>query len=153
MFTHFKAIALAAALALTASPAIAQTADPLALGAEDRAGIETAVWDYFHGQGMGDAARMNRAFLTEHAAMVGVRRNAEGEYVDSNEDMGAVIASWSRTQNPNGGSRDGEILSIDVVDGRLAVVLFRSTTRYYDALTLIKVDGAWRIVSKAFVTR
>ena len=35
---------------------------------------------------------------------------------------------------------------MNVVDDRLAVVLFRSTTRFYDALTLAKVNNEWKII-------
>ena len=65
--------------------------------------------------------------------------------------MTSVLNSWAANENPAGGDRDGEILSMDMVDGRLAVVLFRSTNRFYDALTLSKVNDEWKIIGKAFV--
>lgn len=119
---------------------------------EDKEAITTAVLDYFHGQGEGSRERLFRAFNAEHAAMVGVVRNDAGEEnVRSWKDMTEVLTNWSANQNPNGGNRDGEIISMNIVDDRLAVVLFRSTDRFYDALTLGKVDGQWQILTKAFV--
>lgn len=121
-------------------------------GTTDRAAIEAAVFDYFHGQGEASAERLFRAFAADHATMVGVAENDEGiETVRSWKDMNAVLSGWAANDNPPGGDRDGEILSLDMVDERLAVVLFRYDDRFYDALTLAKVDGAWKIVAKAFV--
>ncbi len=119
---------------------------------EDREQIKAAVFDYFHGQGEASAERLFRAFEAEHATMVGVLRGDDGsESVRSWKDMAAVLNGWAANQNPPGGDRDGEIISINMVAGRLAVVLFRSTDRFYDALTLGKVNGEWKIIAKAFV--
>lgn len=118
----------------------------------DKAAIEAAVLDYFHGQGEASAERLNRAFASDHATMVGVLKNDDGEeLIRSWKDMNEVIANWSSNDNPPGGARDGEILDMHVVDGRIATVLFRSTDRFYDALTLAKVNGQWKIIAKAFV--
>ena len=40
---------------------------------------------------------------------------------------------------------------MDIVDDRIAVVMFRSADRFYDALTLVNIDGEWKIIQKAFV--
>ena len=124
--------------------------------AEDkhRAAIEAAVFDYFHGQGEASAARLNRAFAAEQATMVGVSRDDDGnESVVAWKDMTEVISNWAANDNPPGGNRDGEILALEIVDERLAVVLFRSTDRFFDALTLANVDGQWKIIQKAFVVQ
>ncbi|MCI5045968.1 MAG: nuclear transport factor 2 family protein, partial [Aquisalinus sp.] len=114
--------------------------------------IKAAVFDYFHGQGEASAERLNRAFATEHASMVGVSRDDTGaETLRSWKDMGEVLNAWSSNENAPGATRDGEILSISLVDDRLAVVLFRSTDRFYDALTLTLIDGEWKIIAKGFV--
>ena len=126
-----------------------------AAGAEDQkhhAAIETAVFDYFHGQGEASAKRLNRAFAAEQATMVGVTRDDDGnESVVAWKDMTEVIGNWAANDNPPGGDRDGEIVALEMVDERLAVVLFRSTDRFYDALTLAQVDGEWKIIQKAFI--
>lgn len=128
-------------------PSIA-TADETA----DRKAIKAAVFDYFHGQGEASAERLFRAFEADHATMVGVGRDDNGrETVQSWKDMNEVLTRWAANENPPGGDRDGEILSMNVVDGRLAVVLFRSVDRFYDALTLAKVEGQWKILGKAWV--
>ena len=114
--------------------------------------IEAAVFDYFHGQGEASAERLFRAFAADQATMVGVSRDADGnESVAAWKDMKAVLTDWAANENPPGGERDGEILALEMVDDRLAVVLFRSADRFFDALTLARVDGEWKIIQKAFV--
>lgn len=118
----------------------------------DKAAIETAVFDYFHGQGEASRERLFRAFDADNATMVGVTRGDDGaEAVRSWKDMSQVLSNWAANENPPGGDRDGEILSMDVVDDRIAVVMFRSADRFYDALTLGKVNGEWKIIAKAFI--
>lgn len=120
--------------------------------AADRAAIEAAVMDYFHGQGEANLERLNRAFDADNATMVGVVRNDAGkEEVRAWKDMNAVLARWAAADNPPGGARDGEILDMHIVDGRIATVTFRYADRFYDALILARVDGRWKIVAKAFV--
>lgn len=136
--------AVAAALCATTSAIAGENGD--------KAAIKNAVFDYFHGQGEGSRERLFRAFEAENATMVGVVRGDDGaESVRSWKDMTEVLNNWSAEQNPDGGNRDGEIISMNMIDDRLAVVLFRSTNRFYDALTLGKVNGNWKIIAKAFV--
>lgn len=120
--------------------------------AEDKAAIEAAVFDYFHGQGEASRERLFRAFDADNSSMVGVTRAEDGsDVVRSWKDMGEVLTRWAANSNAPGGNRDGEILSMDIVDDRIAVVMFRSTDRFYDALTLGKVNGEWKIIAKAFI--
>ena len=118
----------------------------------DEAAIRAAVLDYFHGQGQGSIERLNRAFAVEHASMVGVMRADDGkESLRAWKDMREPLANWSKEPNPAAPDRDGEVLGMQVTDGRIATVTFRSTDRFYDALTLVKIDGEWKIVAKVFV--
>lgn len=139
-------------LVLLAGMTVPAQADHHKADNADKQAIRAAVFDYFHGQGEASAERLFRAFDAEHATMVGVTRAENGaEAVRSWKDMADVLDRWAANQNPPGGDRDGEIISMDIVDDRLAVVLFRSADRFYDALTLGKVNGQWKIIAKAFV--
>jgi len=130
---------------ILAVPANAQSND-------DKAAITAAVFDYFHGQGEASHERLFRAFDADNSTMVGVVKNDDGkDAVRSWKDMNEVLSSWAANASPAGGDRDGEIISMNMVDDRLAVVLFRSTDRFYDALTLGKVNGHWKIIAKAFI--
>ncbi len=114
--------------------------------------IEAAVYDYFDGQGLADYDRLDRAF-NDNAAMFGVRENESGdEYLRVWPDMNAVLKRWGDNPNPHG-ERESEILSVDVTDGRIATVHFKSADRFYDVLTLVKIDGDWEIAAKVFVSQ
>jgi hypothetical protein len=127
-----------------AAPAFAET--------EDEAGVRAAVFDYFNGQTVQSAEQLNRAFAADNATMVGLMRAQDGtESLRTWRDMNEVITNWSANPNPNAAARDGEILDMHIVDGRIATVIFRSTNMFYDGLVLFKIDGQWRIVAKAFV--
>lgn len=118
----------------------------------DKAAIEAAVMDYFDGQGEASAERLNRAFARDIASMVAARKNDEGVVaLTAFKDMGSVLDNWAANKNPPGAGRDHEILDMHVQDGKIATVVFRYADRFYDALTLIKIDGEWKIVAKAFV--
>jgi len=120
--------------------------------ATDKVAIEAAVNDYFQGQGEASETRLFRAFAADHATMVGVVKDDDGkEFIKSWKDMNSVLNKWAANKNPVGGDRDGEIISMNIVDDRLAVVLFRSTTRFYDALTLAKLNNEWKIIGKSYV--
>ena len=139
-----KSIVIISALLISFSAHADKGADEIA--------IEAAVADYFQGQGEASKERLFKAFVAEHATMVGVVKDDDGkEIVKSWKDMTSVLNKWAANENPVGGNRDGEIISMDIVDGRLAVVLFRSTTRFYDALTLTKIEDEWKIIGKSYI--
>ncbi len=120
----------------------------------DKKAIEKVIEDYFDGIGAADAERLNRAFAVKKATMVGMRKDGEGGYrFTAWKEMAPVIADWADHERPEGTGRDGEILAMNVTDGRIAAVTFRYKDEYYDVLTLLKVDGVWKIVTKTFVER
>ena len=132
------------ACATTTSP------DATMISPTDRAEIEARVYDYFDGQGYADADRLYRAFA-DNATMHGVMTAEDGEQtLHQWSDFQDTLRAWGENDNPPG-ERDGEILSLSVVDGRIATVQFRSADRFYDALTLVKVNGDWVIATKVFV--
>lgn len=148
-----KSLSLIAAastlLFLTACATIAP--DPVTLiSPSDREAIEARVFDYFDGQGFADADRLDRAFA-DNATMHGVVSADDGaQTLRQWPDFQETLKSWGSNDNPPG-ERDGEIISLSVVDGRIATVQFRSADRFYDALTLVKVNGEWVVATKVFV--
>ncbi len=130
------------------APAIAADADEA-----DKAAIKGVIEDYFDGIGAADAERLNRAFAADKAAMIGVVNTENGPELRAFKDMEAVIANWAGDPNPEGVGRDGEIMDINIVDGRIAMVMFRYKDEYYDVLTLVKLGDSWKIATKTFVQR
>ena len=115
------------------------------------AAIEAVVLDYFDGQGEASLERLQRAFHPD-SSMFGVMTNEEGEsFLRVWPKMSEVIENWAANENPPGAGRDGEVMSIEIVDDRLAVVTFRYADRFYDAFTMVKLDGQWKIAAKTFV--
>lgn len=121
----------------------------------DEAAIKAVVMDYFDGQGTADRERLLRAFAEDEATMVGVlpRREGEGVEVRAWKDMREVLENWASAKNPPGAGRPHEFLDVHVTDGRIATVHFRYADRFYDALTLAKIDDEWTIIAKAFTTQ
>ena len=117
----------------------------------DVAAIEAVIQDYFDGQGEASLERLQRAFHP-NSSMFGVVSDEDG-----NSDLRVwpkmydVIENWAQNENPPGAGRDGEVLSIEIVDHRLAVATFRYADRFYDAFSLVKIDGEWKIAAKTFI--
>lgn len=116
----------------------------------DVAAIEAVILDYFDGQGEASLERLQRAFDSK-ASMYGVVKNDAGQQSVRVWPMDETMEAWASNDDPVGAGRDGEVLSIDIVDGRLAVVTFRFEDRFYDAFTMVKVNGEWKIAAKTFV--
>ncbi len=114
----------------------------------ERAAVEARLLDYFQGLKTADRERLERAFAEEVAVMLSATPSDGGF---KRREISELIERWSSNPNPPGMSEDYEILSIEIVDGRLATVTFRFTDRYYDAFLLIKHEGEWQIVTKAFI--
>lgn len=113
----------------------------------ERDAIEARIMDYFQGQGTADRERLERAFAEEVAPMI--FPSPEGGF--QTRAIADVIDAWASSENPPGERSDYEILSIEITDDRIATAMFRYTDRFYDAFVLIKQDGEWQIVTKAFV--
>ena len=64
--------------------------------------------------------------------------------------MSAVLDEWGAREDPPRGAIDSEILSIEVIDGRLALVSLRYWNTVYDALILARVGEQWEIIAKAY---
>lgn len=146
------AIACAPSSASQECAASPELLDPVAPPSEqERAGIEAAIQHYLHGIAEPDRARLEQAFNSEHATMVRAVRNEAGIIEVSNfKDMVAVLDEWGAREEPPRGALDSEILSIEVIDGRLALVSLRYWNTVYDALILARVGERWEIVAKAY---
>lgn len=117
----------------------------------DREAIQATVLDYFQGQKLRDLERLQAAFDTSVAAMIGLSKNDDGEITPRRLELAPILPRWAEGEPNAEAANDYEFLSLEVLDGRMATVLFRSGTSWFDALTLLKIEGTWKIVSKAYV--
>ncbi len=143
LLTLFTAITL-----LTSTSVFAQSAT-------DIAEIEKTVNHYFEGNGTADRELLSLAFAEDAATMVGATKNDAGQTeIKVWKNMSKVLDKWANNENPGGANRDGEILNVSVVDGRLATVIFRYTDQFYDAFSLVELDdGSWKIASKTYIVQ
>lgn len=143
------ALACAAFLLFTQA-ALAQAPDapePPAPAAD--AAIRAAVMDYFEGGNDGQADRVARAFAGETGHMYVLRPGPDGDGLEA-RNLGEFAQVFSR---PIPYERSGEILHLNIVDDRMAFAHLRFTTpdrEYDDFFLLYRVNGEWKIVSKAF---
>lgn len=111
--------------------------------------ISAAVFDYFDGQGERSMERLDRAFA-DGAMMTGVTKADDGNEAISVRALDEILPDWAQGE-PTTAERSGKILSMSVIDDRIATVMFDSNGRFYDALTLAKINGRWEIIGKAYV--
>ena len=116
---------------------------------DDEAQIRAVVMDYFEGIGEGSYEKLSNAFHVK-SRMLTSEKDDEGKAYLRIWEMEPTIKRWSKSTPPKR-ERTGEILNMHIMDGRLASVSFDLNGSYFDLLTLTKMDGQWKIISKAFI--
>ncbi len=108
--------------------------------------VRVPLENYIKGQETGDPEYMKKAFHTE-GNLIFIR---DGKY--STRSFADYIAGMSGKPAADESKRKRSIESIDVA-GNAAVariVLDYPTTRFVDYMTLLKINGEWKIVNKSF---
>jgi len=123
--------------------AVCLTVAVSASAADELQAIRDTVFDYFEGINQVDRDRLERAF-DPSAALKSV--DESGALVV--EPIADAMARWMRGQVTE---RRGDILSIDRAGGQVARVVFDFDGDYVDFLTLVKLNGHWRIIDKVFI--
>lgn len=119
---------------------------------ETRSEIESVIFDnYVGGQILGSKDILKSAFRVDSVMLLPIEKPEGGSKIRKWTDMHTTVSGWAEKANPNLDKSDFEVLSMDVVDNRMAVVLFKVENRVYDALTLVKIEDGWQIVSKVFI--
>ncbi len=149
-----------AAAALLGAPALAQDdgAEAAAVGVATMSDAERDVReraaDYFLGGQDADQDRLARAFDLDNGHMKYVAANDDGT-----EELRVVTLAEFRARNttPSTVDRTGRILSLDIVDDKMAWVKFQIVYpdggQFIDYLLMYKTNGDWSIVNKMFVRR
>jgi hypothetical protein len=130
----------AVVLAASAVSAPAQTADTEASAA--RVPLE----NYLRGHATGDPEFMRKAFHTE-GSLIFIR---DGKY--TTRSFADYIAGMSGKPAPDEEKRKRWIESVDVA-GNAAfgkIILDYPAVRFVDYMTLLKINGEWKIVNKSF---
>lgn len=110
----------------------------------DEAAVRAVVEQYFHGIIAYDEAALRAAFHPE-ANVTGVKETGELDW--------AAFDSWvayTRGEAPDPTGRNNRIVSVDIA-GPAAVVkteLDWPSVKYTDYLSLLKIEGEWKIVNK-----
>ena len=114
--------------------------------APDTAGARRAVEAYFRGHATGDGAHFRQAFHPV-AHLYWVRADTLATRTSAEYAAGA-----SGRPAPDEAARRRRIVFLDVVgtSGVAKVELDYPTVTFVDYLSLLKLDGAWRIVAKTF---
>ncbi|MEZ5345919.1 MAG: nuclear transport factor 2 family protein [Pyrinomonadaceae bacterium] len=112
----------------------------------EKQAVRIPLENYLKGHETGQAEFMEKAFHTEGKLMF-IR---DGKY--TTRDFKDYIGGMSGTAAKDEADRKRKIESIDI-SGNAAVgkiVLDYPKVRFVDYMTLLKIDGEWKIVNKAF---
>ena len=119
----------------------------------DSTEVAQVVQDYILGWRNGDVELLSQVFDPEEGVLLWPS-GGEGAEKLNGMTFSEILARGSRPNASYG--LESQILSLDVVDGKLAVAkvdISRSGGSYVDYLVLYKLDRGWRIVTKTFVSR
>jgi len=118
----------------------------------DEAVIRAVVDKYYRGVVTADRALIEAAWDVDRGHMKHVQGSGAGESVNVTP-ISLAIDWWTRVKASTSSSK---ILALDIVEGKMASVKFEfvyDRLYYIEYLTLLKVSGNWKIVSKAYVSR
>ena len=111
--------------------------------------ISQVAMDYFYGMANGDMELMSKSFDMEYGDIkYPISDPKTQKTVIEHFEFSEFVNVFKDNSNK---PWEGKILSIDVVDDRMAMVKFSLKTKkrdYVDYLGMYKRDGNWRIVNK-----
>ena len=135
-------------LIASASIMIASTVYAKATVSNEYQAVVATAYTYFDGLYQGDKALMSKAFDMDSGYM----KSSDGKSITSTS---LKLFSENFTEQSSE-SWQGKILSVDIVDEKMAFVKFDFNTpkiHYTDYLIMLKTDGSWKITSKAYVSK
>jgi hypothetical protein len=115
---------------------------------QDEAGVRQAIEYYFQGHATGDAEHFKKAFHPE-AKLFWIR---DGQFAQ--RTSADYIAGANGKPAPDEDKRKRSIASIDITGNAavVKVVLDYPQARLTDYMSLLKINGEWKIVNKTFVS-
>lgn len=146
MFIFIKQIAFISALFFLTSLTITAQTGALSVRNPDEAAARVPLENYLKGHATGNPEFMKKAFHTE-GKLIFIR---DGKF--STRTFEEYIAGMNGKPAADEANRKRYIESVDVA-GNAAVgkiILDYPTVRFVDFMTLLKIDGEWKIVNKSF---
>jgi len=142
MRTRMLMAAMMLGLVWTAAPAAAQ-------GKGDEAGARVPLENYFKGHALGDGAYMRKAFHPD-AKICSNNREGKLACLTAEEFAGRFTSGPAKDE----AQRKRSVESLDVTgDTAIAkLILDYPTAKFTDYMSLMKVDGEWRIMNKVYFT-
>ena len=114
--------------------------------ASDKEAVRVPLENYLKGHATGDGEYMRKAFHTE-GNLVFVR---DGKF--TTRSFADYIAGFTGKPAADEAQRKRSIESVDVAGNAASakIILDYPTTRFVDYMSLLKIDGEWKIVNKIF---
>jgi len=138
MRNSIRTILILCLVAVASFAAVAQT--------DENAAVRVPLENYLKGHATGEAEYMRKAFYTE-GNLIFIR---DGKY--TTRSFADYIAGMPGKPAPDEAQRRRTIKSVDIA-GNAAVakiVLDYPSVRFVDYMTLLKINGEWKIVNKSF---
>ena len=113
---------------------------------QDKDAVRIPLENYIKGHATGDGEYMRKAFHTD-GNLIFIR---EGNF--TTRSFADYIGGFSGKPAADEAGRKRSIESIDVSGNAAAakIILDYPTTRFVDYMTLLKINGEWKIVAKVF---
>ncbi len=128
------------------------TSAVMKLPSKTREEIKNVLYEkYLGGQKNSSVETLRDAFHPDSVMFFPSKDDAGKSYLQRWTDMHSTVVGWAEPGNPDLTFDNFEILSMNVVDERMAVVIFKIEDRVYDAITLINIDNTWKIASKVYI--
>ena len=115
--------------------------------------IAAVVEKYFRGVTTVNMQLLEEAMDAEATHLKSVITGADGVEKINTESGADAMQRWAKGSAKQA---KGEIIALDVLDDRIAIVKFDfrlGEKRFLDILQLVKMNGVWKIVNKMFVLR
>lgn len=124
----------------------------LASSQETRDAVKSVIFDqYLKGQKLQSADTIRQAFSPDSVMLFSTQDQENNYRLERSLDMHDLVGEWARQSSPDMDLSKFEILSLDIVDERIAVVTLKVQERVFDALTLVKEGDEWKIASKVYI--
>ena len=135
---RYFVLSIATLLFLLSISAVAQTSE--------KDSVRISLENYLKGHATGDGEYMRKAFHTE-GNLIFIR---DGKF--TTRSFADYIAGFTGKPAADEASRKRSIESIDVAGNAATgkIILDYPTTRFVDYMSLLKIDGEWKIVTKIF---